>query len=396
MNASAAAPPSSSTKPQYLLSFAVIGSIVPYLSILLAHRGLSNLEIGYVTSAASLGVFFTPIFVTLLADTGIPGRYLMAALYAVAGLAAALMLQATTFAEVLVYYALHALAISPVLPLQDGIHFSAQEARKRAGLPEVPYHAARVWGTVGYIVPGMVLYFVLAAPGRMSATIWFAMAFCAAGLLYALLVLPATPPPPRGAARSRLPTTAAARAMAEPHVLVFCAAMGLAGIASAAYYYAYPLHLKQRAGVRVEWVGPVTNVGVVLEILFVLGFGWLHRRLGLRRVAYLGTLAVAARMFLLGAFPTPAVAIGTQLVHGLTVIGIGVVPQIFLNERAQPGFRNSIQGLYTMAFAGTGRIAGNLLAGAVANRFGLEVLFYTSAAIALAATALVYFAFDEK
>ena len=56
--------------------------------------------------------------------------------------------------------------------------------------------------------------------------------------------------------------------------------------------------------------------------------------------------------------PFAAVAIGVQLIHGLTVLVIHVAPPIFLNQRAGDRYRNSMQGLYTMAFAGAGRVIG--------------------------------------
>ena len=49
-----------STKPQYFFSYAVLGSVVPFLSVLLAERGLSDSQIGDVWAISTLGVIFTP------------------------------------------------------------------------------------------------------------------------------------------------------------------------------------------------------------------------------------------------------------------------------------------------------------------------------------------------
>ena len=61
----------------------------------------------------------------------------------------------------------------------------------------------------------------------------------------------------------------------EPHVLVFCIAMALVHMAAASYYQLYPLHLTDNLGIGKQWVGLIANIGVVVEIAFMLGFGWL-------------------------------------------------------------------------------------------------------------------------
>src|SRR5436190_3104955 len=146
---------------QFFLSFAVLGSVVPFLSVLLAERGLSKAQIGNVWAVSALGVIFTPILVTLLADTAIRPRVLMAGLFVLSAAFLALLWPARAYGPILALYALHVLCLQPCFPLQDGIHFAAQAARRAAGLTEVPYTAVRIGGTAGYLVPAVALYFVL-------------------------------------------------------------------------------------------------------------------------------------------------------------------------------------------------------------------------------------------
>jgi MFS transporter, PPP family, 3-phenylpropionic acid transporter len=179
-----------STKPlqaQFFLSFAVLGAIVPFISVLLDERGLSKTQIGNVWAIASLGVIFTPLLVTFLADTTIAPRILMAALYVIAGGCLAALLPARGYWPILVCYALHTYALQPVFPLQDGIHFAAQAARRAVGLHEVPYHSVRFMGTIGYLVPATALYFFLRAGESLTAVVWCGIAFCAIGAINAFL-----------------------------------------------------------------------------------------------------------------------------------------------------------------------------------------------------------------
>jgi PPP family 3-phenylpropionic acid transporter len=253
----------------------------------------------------------------------------------------------------------------------------------------------RIWGTVGYIVPSVVLYFFL-TPGRsMDPAFWCGAAFAGLGFVYAIFLLPHTPPPARDEAHSRLPTAAAARAIREPHVLVFCVAMFMVHLAAAAYYYGYPLHLTSRCGLDKRWVGLISNVGTVCELFFMAGFAWFVRRFTLRRVMYLGALFTALRLFLLAATDDVWVAVVAQVCHGPTVLIVHIAPPVFLNQHAEDRYRNSMQGLYTMCFAGAGRVIGSLLAGRLAAR-SLPWSFGVAGGVCVVAVVLFYFAFHEK
>jgi PPP family 3-phenylpropionic acid transporter len=391
--AAVAAPPHS-TRPQYFLSFAVLGSLVPFISVLLAEWGLSRSQIGTAWAVQSLSVVVTPLLVTLLADLAVPAWALLVGLFAVAGAALAGLMGASAFWPILVCYALHNVALQPVFPLQDGVHFAAQSVRRSMGLAEIPYATVRVFGTIGYIVPSVGLYFWLRGGGSMNKILPCGIVFCAVAAAYALLLLPRTPAPPREQSRGRLPTVAAARALREPHVAVFCVAMFLLYVANQAYYPFFPLHLTERCGVPNRDIGLITHVGTVGEIFYMFGFVWITRHFTVRRVMVVGSLAIAARFFLLATFPQTSVAIATQLIHGLTVLVLGVVPPIFLNQRAADDCRNSIQGLYTMLVIGGGKVIGSQLFGKVAEH-GLATAFYGAGGVSLAAVGMLYFTFRE-
>jgi PPP family 3-phenylpropionic acid transporter len=218
--------------------------------------------------------------------------------------------------------------------------------------------------------------------------------FCAVGALKAL-TLPGTPRPAvsPGEKRSRLPTGKAFRAIfGEPHALVFCLAMFLIHAASQTFYQFYPLHVTERSHIDKQWVGLIANIGVLAEVPFMLGFVWIVRKLTLRRVMYLGALAVGLRLVLLAVTDSAWVAVGVQLLHGPTVLLVHVAPPIFLNGLADDRYRNSIQGLYAMAFAGAGKVVSSWASGWAAER-SLPWTFAGAAALCLLAMMMFYFAF---
>jgi MFS transporter, PPP family, 3-phenylpropionic acid transporter len=388
-----------SIKTQYFLCFAVMGSFMPFLSIWLEEEGLSRVQIGYVIGVASVAVLVTPVLLTFLADMRIDIRRLLAGVFMVSGATLAALYAGQGFWPILILFTLHNFAYVPTMPLQDTLYFALQKQRKEAGEVTTPYHRIRVWGTIGFIVPSILLFWLLRWGQPTSMVLLVGAGVCALGLLNTLRL-----PDPRIRAQpqphealppaSRLPTLQALRAMTEPHLLVFCIGMGLAHMASAAYYGFYPLYLTREVGISREWAGLISSIGVGIEILFMLGYGWLLRRMGLKGLVALGMAAMALRFLLLAGFPVAGVAIGIQLFHGITVVVMHVVPPTFLNRHAGDAYRSSMQGVYTVAVMGVSRMIGSFIAGYVAN-VGLTTAFWYGGIMCIAAAGLFIFAFKE-
>lgn len=390
-------------KQQYFFTSAVMGAMLPYVSVYLREQGLSSSEIGLVLSTTGLAVLLSPAAMTLLADMRLESKHLLAGAFTVSALALALLLGAGSFAAILIAHGLYALAMAPLIPLQDGLNFQAQAQQRSSGLREVPYHLIRVWGTIGYIVPSGVVYLCLIAGAPLGASLAAGAAFAVLGGLNALLLprtraaagrlLPhadvAAVPPAASAARKPLPTLQAAKVMLQPGVLAFCVAIWLIQFTAAGYEAFYPLYLIETVGIEAKWVGAISSLGVGLEIFFVLGFGWLTQRFGLRRVVVIAAGATALRMLLLAASPSVGIALATQLLHGPMVLLVHVVPPIFLNERAGAAYRSSMQGLYAVAIYGSGRVAGSIIAGYLGDASIVHVFGAATAVSALAAVVLV-------
>lgn len=386
-----------STKRQFFLAFAVMGSVLPYLTVFLEQRGLSMSQIGWVMSITGLGIIVSPVITTLLADTRVQSRTLLGAMFALSGGSLAWLAGMSGFWMLFVVHGLFAFAFAPITSLQDGLYFQRRKEMEADGQADVQdYHVVRVWGTFGFILPSVILYFVLRGQIDTTAAVWCAAVCCGVGLLNAFTL-------PRlrrdgqtqDAVGSKLPTVAAARTLLEPHLLVFCIATFLLHLAITGYYSFYPVYLTRTVLIGAEWIGLISNLGVTVEIGFMLGFGWMLRGLGLKRLMLIGAVCMAVRFTLLGLFPNVGIAVGTQAFHGIMVIIIHVAPPIYLNHRATDRYRNSIQGLYAMLVFGTGRIFGNLIAGEIAQTWSLQAVFFYIAALCVIAAGLFAFAFAD-
>jgi PPP family 3-phenylpropionic acid transporter len=409
---------------QYFLNFAVMGALLPYLPVVLGERGLDGSQIGQVMSLTGAGMMIGPVLLTLLADRAVQNRTLIG--LSLTGGAALLLvlLQGVggSFGFVLLIYGLYAVLFSPVAALTDSLLFHEQQHQQRAGHTPTAYHRVRVWGTLGFIVPSVVLYLLLGGLEHITGSWAFAAAAlpgawhdlrlpvdasltvgAAAAILGAVnaMWLPKRPPaaapdasPPEGAQRRLhgappLPTVEALRVLLRPGPLVLCLALFAIHLSVAGYYTFYPLYLTRRVGIAHEWVGLIATFGVVLEIGWMLGFGYLVHRLGMRWLLVLCGIAVAGRFAWLAASPTVGTAIWTQLLHGPLVLLVHVAPPILINRLADDRFRGSIQGVYVFGVYGVARVVGAVVCGEVAEAVSLQAVMWTACAAATVGLALL-------
>jgi MFS transporter, PPP family, 3-phenylpropionic acid transporter len=385
----------SALKGQYFISYAAMGAIFPYLAVYLNDCGLTDEQVGLTFAAGCVPFLFTPLLTSLLADTRVSPRILLCVLYVSGALSMAAMFFVSGFPKLLAIYVLYRTVYAGVLPLLDGIHFSAQQPRLRLGLSPEPYHRVRVWGSIGYVLPSLPLYFILWGGMRTSGTILVSAVLAllaAADVAYRVPSLAER----TSVAVPTMPSTEAALAVLRPPLRVFCLAMFVLWLGVTAHGTFYPIYLKEQLGIEDRWIGLVSALSVIVEIGWIFAYGRLIRLLGLRRVMLLGLFTAVLRLLLLAAFPNRYVGVLTQLGHGPWVLALYVIPPAFLNRNAHDRFRHSIQGLYTMLISGFAVILGNLLGGWVKHHYGNAALFYYAAACAGIATALIWVAFHEE
>jgi PPP family 3-phenylpropionic acid transporter len=293
---------------------------------------------------------------------------------------------------ILIIWTLHLIFYIPLSSLMDGITFSVMKRKQELGMAAEPYHRVRVWGSLGFVIPSVILYFALKS--SMTPILIVGAAFGITAAITGLLL----PNPqrhgkaPAEAGPSRLPTFAAARTMFRGPLLIFCIASLMLNAASAPSYTYYPLYLRDLVGIDQRWVPLINSIGVVIEIFFMLGFAWFISRFGLKRMMIAGACCVAIRMFLLAMFPNRIVGIGTQVFHGIIILMLLVAPPVILNQHAEDRYRHSMQGLYAMAVFGLGRLLGNFAAAPIA-RIKLQYVYASSAMLSLVAIALLVVAF---
>ena len=377
-------------KAQYFLAYAPLGSLGPLLPVFLKDiKGFTEWHFGMLIAATAISMVVTPIIMALLADTRLDTRRLLAGSYVVGGLALIGIYFADGILSVSLLYAVYSLAFVPTLPLTDALYFTVEREAERDGERVSAYQFVRIWGTYGFIVPSVILYFLIRDSSHSSAIIWVATGWCvlAAANTFRLPRIRLRRTGGEGG-KGSLPTADALRTLFGPGTRVFCFALFLALMTAVTYYNRFPLYLRDVAKIPEGAIGLVMNLGVVVEIFFILAFGPLRRRFHLKGVLVMGLVAMCLRMSLLAAFPGAWTAIAVQGLHGLETLALYIVPMIYIDRLAGDGFRSSIQGAYMMTVLACSRMLGAIVGGSFEEHELIEA-FRLGGWISLAAVLVV-------
>src|SRR4051794_12544560 len=147
------------------LQYAVPGAWVPLFSLRLAELSFSQVRIGWAGATYALAALATPFLAGQVADRWFPAERCLACFAAAGGVLLWLLAGLTDPAAI--FWACLAvwLVLVPAVTLSISVCFAhlADPARS--------YGSVRMWGTVGWVVPGLLL------------GCWFAEPACLGGLL---------------------------------------------------------------------------------------------------------------------------------------------------------------------------------------------------------------------
>ncbi|MFG0249679.1 MAG: MFS transporter [Phycisphaeraceae bacterium JB051] len=368
----------------YFLTFAIFGAWLPFLPLYLTSElQWSEQHVGWLLALSSLSIMFTPALMTLLADMHFQPRRLIMVINLLGCASFLALSQIESFWPFMFVFVFYSLVSAPLVSLQDGLFFGYSKSHPDTA---PPFHRIRVFGTIGFIFPSIIMFVLLKYGMHISVMMKLAAGICFLGAVNTLL-LPNVQREPRQS--NRLPTREALTAMRQKHVLYFCAGLWLMHNVSAAFYAFHPVWLRDVVMLDDKWVGLMANLGVTVEIFFMLAFGFMLHHLGLRKLMVIGMLLTAVRMAILAFTSSLPLVVFSQFFHGMMVLIVHVAPPVFLNANARQSFRSSIQGLFAMGIAGTGRVVGNLVAGYLAQ-INLKVLYSYCIMLCLLAAIVIF------
>ena len=351
------------------LQFFVWGAWYTTVGVFMANNGMETLT-HWPYTVNPIAAIVAPFFLGLVADRYFPTEKVLAVLHLLGG---AIMLLVPRTAETptlfITLLLLYNLCYMPTLALSNSLAFHHIRDQEKQ------FPLIRVFGTVGWIVAGLFISFVLGRfvvgglPEQTAAPLYTtAVASILLGV-YAF-TLPHTPP---RAAGDRISVRGILGLDALQHLgsrsfWVFITASLLLCIPLAAYYNFTQLFLGD-AGV--ERIAATQTLGQMSEVVFMLLMPFFFARLGVKWMLAVGMGAWVLRYVLFALAAPDAVfwMIATGiLLHGICYDFFFVTGQIYVDKKSSPAIRGQAQGFLVLITYGVGMLIGAQIAGNVYTR----------------------------
>lgn len=353
------------------LEFFIWGGWFVTLGTFLASTlGASGGEIGQAFSTQSWGAIIAPFVIGLIADRFFNAERILGVLHLIGALLLYGLYTAEDFSAFYPFVFAYMVAYMPTLALVNSVAFRQMRD------PGLEFGKIRVWGTIGWIVAGLMISYVFAwdsaeAIGDGALRQTFLM--CAvASLILGLysFTLPATPPRAQRGTRlgQMLGTDALALLKDRNYAVFFCASILIC--IPLAFYYQNANPFLAEVGVA-NPTGKMT-LGQISEVLFMLLMPLFIKRFGIKRTLLVGMLAWSVRYGLF-AYGTADERLWMLLLgiamHGICYDFFFVSGQIYTDAQAGERFKSSAQGMITLATYGIGMLIGFWVAGMITDHY---------------------------
>ncbi|NCT74389.1 MAG: nucleoside permease [Chitinophagaceae bacterium] len=331
-------------------------------------------ESARVFSTQSWGAIIAPFIIGLIADRYINAERILGILH-LAG--AALMYKLYTAENIGAFYPYvlaYMILYMPTIALVNSVSFNQMKD------PEKDFSGIRVFGTIGWIVAGVLISNLFLwdseasrAQGLLKNTFLLSGA---ASLLLGLFsfTLPKTPPRKTSGGKVSLREILgldALRLFKDSNYLLFFIASILICIPLAFYYQITHEFL---SNLKVSSVTSKMAIGQASEAIFLLLLPLFFKRFGFKKTILVGMLAWAVR-YTLFAFGDAGdlvfmLLLGIAL-HGVCYDFFFVSGYIYTNSKAGEQYKSAAQGLITLATYGVGMLIGFEVAGFVKDHYQL-------------------------
>lgn len=349
-----------------------------YLGELFKGREGLNAIIGQSYATHNWAGLIAPLFVGLVADRFFNAERVNGVLHL---LGAALLYYCSTVTESgALFWALLAyfMCYMPTLALVNTITFKNIENSER-DFPKI-----RLWGTIGWIVSGLVVaesmfgllpFPVLPGIENSGATSFPMKLAAVVSLIYGIysFTLPSCPPGARGTKVSfaKLLGLDALKLFRQPSFAIFALCSFLICI-PLAFYYARTYEFVGQAAFGAK-AGSVMALGQVSEIVFMALVPFFFRKLGVKWMLLVGMLAWTARYGVFGLTPSvPAMLVLGIVLHGICYDFFFVTGQLYTDRKAPEEIRASAQALIGLLTYGAGMLVGNYILGWWGDRIALD------------------------
>jgi nucleoside transporter len=328
-------------------------------------------QTGMAFSTQSWGAIIAPFIIGLIADRFFNAERILGFLHLVGAVLLYMMFQSEDFTNFYPFVLGYMILYMPTLALVNSISFYQMTD------PSKQFSSIRVFGTLGWIVSGVVISLVFGWDSAMAREegmlkYTFLMAAVASAVLGLFsFTLPKTPPSSKGekVTLSDILGLEALALLKGRNFLMFFISSVLICIPLAFYYQNANPFLSE---VGMEDPTFMMSIGQISEALFLLLLPFFFKKFGFKITLLAGMLAWVLR-YLLFAYGNAGelvymLILGIAL-HGICYDFFFVSGQIYTDSKAGSKIKSAAQGLITLATYGVGMLIGFWVAGQISDLY---------------------------
>ena len=329
-------------------------------------------QIGAAFGTQSWGAIIAPFIVGMIADRYFNAEKILGFLHLIGASLMYFMSQSNDFSAFYPLVLGYMIVYMPTLALVNSVSFNQMKD------PAKEFSNIRVWGTVGWIVAGLMISYVfrwddgqLIVAGALKNT--FILAAIASLILGIFsFLLPKTPPKGKDNQNKSIASILgldAIRLLANRNYLIFFISAILICIPLAFYYSNANPFL-----VDIGMKNPTAKmtIGQMSEVLFMLLLPLFYKKYGFKNTILVGMLAWVLRyiLFAIGDAGSNSymLILGIAL-HGICYDFFFVSGQIYTDAKADDTVKSAAQGLITLATYGLGMLIGFWVAGLITDSY---------------------------
>jgi nucleoside transporter len=327
-------------------------------------------ETGMAYSTQSWGAIIAPFIIGLIADRFFNAEKILGVLHLIGAVLMYMMFESTDFTSFYPYVLAYMIVYMPTLALVNSVAF------KQMKDPAKEFSFIRVWGTIGWILAGLLISYYFhwdsrenAAAGMLQNTfLMTAVVSLALGVFS--FFLPNTPPSIHKGEKVSVASILgldALQLLRDRNFLVFFVSSVLICIPLAFYYQNANPFLSE---IGLENPTGKMTIGQVSEVVFMLLLPFFFKKFGFKKTILLGMLAWVLRyiLFAYGNSGETAFMLITGIaLHGICYDFFFVSGQIYTDSKAGEKVKSAAQGLITLATYGVGMLVGFWVAGKIVD-----------------------------
>jgi nucleoside transporter len=328
----------------------------------------SGLQLANAYETQSIGAIIAPFIIGLIADRYFSAQKILGFLHLSGAFLLYMAGSSNEFSSFYPFVLLYMILYMPTLALVNSVAF------RQMSDPSKEFPPIRVFGTVGWIVAGLVIGFLGWESQNLLAYTFYLTASASAILGIFSFILPSTPPTADKGDYSikKILGLDSLSLLNDKKYLIFFISSILICIPLAFYYQHANQFLNE---IGMSRAAAVMSLGQISEALFILLLPIFLKRYGIKITLIVGMLAWVIRyiLFAYGDVGEKSwMLILGVILHGICYDFFFVSGQIYTDNKAGEQFKSSAQGLITLATYGLGMLIGFRSAGYITDQYVVD------------------------